>query len=219
MLIIYAFPCFFSLLVQIVHKKTAAVLCLTTVKNEDKLEFSKILEAIKVERQIACFFCAISFYVTVPLLIWLNFVTGQFQWQVWWAQEEMGRWDHGLQITGQNQSQGETAVQGSFPEDELAYDTTQRFWVLFVEQYYFPIFCFPWLDFIWAVHCNEWMIFLPSGHLQGALPSQICQLSNVPSFIWWGLQWIWVWHLPDYELVGLAHLGWFHWRYLAINPT
>ncbi|KAE9466386.1 hypothetical protein C3L33_01716, partial [Rhododendron williamsianum] len=31
----------------IVHQKTAAVLCLTTVKNEDKLEFSKILEAIK----------------------------------------------------------------------------------------------------------------------------------------------------------------------------
>ena len=33
---------------QIVHKKTPSVLCLTTVKNEDKLEFSKILEAIKV---------------------------------------------------------------------------------------------------------------------------------------------------------------------------
>jgi large subunit ribosomal protein L7Ae len=32
---------------QIVHKKTSSVLCLTTVKNEDKLEFSKILEAIK----------------------------------------------------------------------------------------------------------------------------------------------------------------------------
>ncbi|KAG8057328.1 hypothetical protein GUJ93_ZPchr0002g24073 [Zizania palustris] len=32
---------------SIVHKKTASVLCLTTVKNEDKLEFSKILEAIK----------------------------------------------------------------------------------------------------------------------------------------------------------------------------
>ncbi|KAG5526992.1 hypothetical protein RHGRI_028055 [Rhododendron griersonianum] len=31
----------------VVHQKTAAVLCLTTVKNEDKLEFSKILEAIK----------------------------------------------------------------------------------------------------------------------------------------------------------------------------
>ncbi|KAK1359359.1 hypothetical protein POM88_043833 [Heracleum sosnowskyi] len=31
----------------IVHKKTASVLCLTTVKNEDKMEFSKILEAIK----------------------------------------------------------------------------------------------------------------------------------------------------------------------------
>ncbi|KAK9152878.1 hypothetical protein Sjap_000358 [Stephania japonica] len=32
---------------SIVHQKTAAALCLTTVKNEDKLEFSKILEAIK----------------------------------------------------------------------------------------------------------------------------------------------------------------------------
>ncbi|ERN17781.1 hypothetical protein AMTR_s00047p00140240 [Amborella trichopoda] len=31
----------------IVHKKTAAVLCLTSVKNEDKLDFSKIVEAIK----------------------------------------------------------------------------------------------------------------------------------------------------------------------------
>ncbi|KAK4774435.1 hypothetical protein SAY86_009370 [Trapa natans] len=31
----------------IVHKKTSAVLCLTTVKNEDKMEFSRILEAIK----------------------------------------------------------------------------------------------------------------------------------------------------------------------------
>ncbi|KAE8725076.1 60S ribosomal protein L7a [Hibiscus syriacus] len=32
---------------SIVLKKTATVLCLTTVKNEDKMEFSKILEAIK----------------------------------------------------------------------------------------------------------------------------------------------------------------------------
>ena len=32
----------------IVHQKTASVLCLTTVKNEDKMEFSKVLEAIKV---------------------------------------------------------------------------------------------------------------------------------------------------------------------------
>ncbi|KAI5388107.1 60S ribosomal protein L7a-2 [Lathyrus oleraceus] len=31
----------------VVHKKTAAVLCLTTVKNEDKMEFSRVLEAIK----------------------------------------------------------------------------------------------------------------------------------------------------------------------------
>ncbi|GMJ13683.1 hypothetical protein like AT3G62870 [Hibiscus trionum] len=36
-----------SRLGSIVHKKTASVLCLTTVKNEDKLDFSKILEAIK----------------------------------------------------------------------------------------------------------------------------------------------------------------------------
>ncbi|KAG4185632.1 hypothetical protein ERO13_A09G244350v2 [Gossypium hirsutum] len=32
-----------SRLRSIVHKKTAAVLCLTTVKNEDKLEFSRVL--------------------------------------------------------------------------------------------------------------------------------------------------------------------------------
>ncbi|KAM7257774.1 hypothetical protein ACFE04_013515 [Oxalis oulophora] len=31
----------------IVHKKTAAALCLTTVKNEDKFDLSKILEATK----------------------------------------------------------------------------------------------------------------------------------------------------------------------------
>ncbi|XP_062171250.1 uncharacterized protein LOC133877036 [Alnus glutinosa] len=33
--------------ITVVHKKTASVLCVATVKNEDKLEFSKILEAIK----------------------------------------------------------------------------------------------------------------------------------------------------------------------------
>eukprot|EP00249_Psilotum_nudum_P008432 c21264_g1_i1 orf=1388-2176(-) len=31
----------------VVHKKTATALCLTSVKNEDKLEFSKIVEAVK----------------------------------------------------------------------------------------------------------------------------------------------------------------------------
>ncbi|KAF3782121.1 60S ribosomal protein L7a [Nymphaea thermarum] len=31
----------------VVHKKTATALCLTSVKNEDKLEFSKIIEAVK----------------------------------------------------------------------------------------------------------------------------------------------------------------------------
>ncbi|CAI0390078.1 unnamed protein product [Linum tenue] len=37
-----------SRLGAIVHQKTAAALCLTSVKNEDKMEFSKILEAVKV---------------------------------------------------------------------------------------------------------------------------------------------------------------------------
>lgn len=32
---------------SIVHKKTATALCLTSVKNEDKMEFSKIVEAVK----------------------------------------------------------------------------------------------------------------------------------------------------------------------------
>lgn len=36
-----------SRLGAIVHKKTATALCLTSVKNEDKLEFSKIVEAVK----------------------------------------------------------------------------------------------------------------------------------------------------------------------------
>ncbi|XP_073026622.1 uncharacterized protein [Primulina eburnea] len=46
----------------IVHKKTAYVLCLTSVKNEDKMEFSKILEAIKVRDlpKTCCKFSAAS---------------------------------------------------------------------------------------------------------------------------------------------------------------
>ncbi|XP_066398804.1 uncharacterized protein [Miscanthus floridulus] len=32
---------------EVVHKNTASVLCMTTVKNEDNLQFSKILQAIK----------------------------------------------------------------------------------------------------------------------------------------------------------------------------
>lgn len=36
-----------SRLGSIVYKKTASVVCLTSVRNEDKLELSKILEAIK----------------------------------------------------------------------------------------------------------------------------------------------------------------------------
>jgi len=37
-----------DIVVQIVHAKTATALCLTSVKNEDKHEFSKIVEAVKV---------------------------------------------------------------------------------------------------------------------------------------------------------------------------
>ncbi|KAK3183845.1 hypothetical protein Dsin_031131 [Dipteronia sinensis] len=36
------------LIERIVHWKTASVLCLITVKNEDKMDFSKILEVIKI---------------------------------------------------------------------------------------------------------------------------------------------------------------------------
>ena len=46
--LIWLFSWFMCPFWQIVHKKTASVLCLTTVKNEDKMEFSRILEAIKV---------------------------------------------------------------------------------------------------------------------------------------------------------------------------
>jgi hypothetical protein len=35
-------------LLQIVHSRTATALCLTSVKNEDKHDFSKIVEAVKV---------------------------------------------------------------------------------------------------------------------------------------------------------------------------
>lgn len=37
-----------SRLGQIIHSKTASALCLTSVKNEDKHDFSKIVEAVKV---------------------------------------------------------------------------------------------------------------------------------------------------------------------------
>ncbi|XP_065850906.1 large ribosomal subunit protein eL8y-like isoform X2 [Euphorbia lathyris] len=36
-----------SRLGAIVHKKTAATLCVTSVQNEDKMEFSKFLESVK----------------------------------------------------------------------------------------------------------------------------------------------------------------------------
>ena len=42
---------------QIVHKKTASALCLTTVKNEDKMEFSRVLEAIKVSLLVTSLVC------------------------------------------------------------------------------------------------------------------------------------------------------------------
>lgn len=57
---------------QIVHQKTAACLCLTTVKNEDKMEFSKILEAIKVRSLFIfnCCACAYMKFITVCIILY-----------------------------------------------------------------------------------------------------------------------------------------------------
>lgn len=51
-------------------RKQHQVLCLATVKNEDKLEFSKILEAIKVKRQKlqSCMNCIFTLWAFTPFL-------------------------------------------------------------------------------------------------------------------------------------------------------
>ncbi|XP_059298380.1 large ribosomal subunit protein eL8y-like [Lycium ferocissimum] len=49
--LIYYFKSVIEHCFQVVHKKTASALCLTTVKNEDKMKFSRILEAIKEENR------------------------------------------------------------------------------------------------------------------------------------------------------------------------
>ena len=63
-------------MLQIVHKKTASVLCLTTVKNEDKMDFSRILEAIKVST--VCIFNYIitrnRYNIFMDILVSVNFV-------------------------------------------------------------------------------------------------------------------------------------------------
>jgi hypothetical protein len=50
---------------QSVHAKTATALCLTSVKNEDKHEFSKIVEAVKV---LFWKYPAILFCICVPVI-------------------------------------------------------------------------------------------------------------------------------------------------------
>ncbi|MBA0831297.1 hypothetical protein Goarm_015771 [Gossypium armourianum] len=62
-----------SRLGSIVHKKTASVLCLTTVKNEDKLDFSKILEAIKVRIE--------PYLQYFPNSKYMNTKNNQLMWQ------------------------------------------------------------------------------------------------------------------------------------------
>ena len=44
---------------QVVHKKTATALAITGVKNEDKAEFGRIVEAVKVS-DCACLQCNLS---------------------------------------------------------------------------------------------------------------------------------------------------------------
>ena len=45
---------------QIVHSRTATALCLTSVKNEDKHDFSKIVEAVKVWLSLVHVFCCVN---------------------------------------------------------------------------------------------------------------------------------------------------------------
>lgn len=66
----------------------------------------------------------------------LTTISGKLQWQVRWEQEEMGRRDHGFQITSQNQGQGEASCQGSCSEDVLEYFNSYRTFLP-------SIFCFP----------------------------------------------------------------------------
>lgn len=92
------------LCLQIVNQKTAACLCLTTVKNEDKMEFSKILEAIKVRDMLVHFHLLLlfSFCVMKSFNDYHNWMLGQLQRQVWRVQEEVGRWNYGIEISGQD---------------------------------------------------------------------------------------------------------------------
>nr|GME08796.1 60S ribosomal protein L7a-1 [Ipomoea batatas] len=76
---------------SIVHKKTASVLCLTSVKNEDKLEFSKILEAIKA-----------------------NFNDKYDE-----NRKKLGRWYHGLEISSEDKGQRKGSCKGGCSEDVL----------------------------------------------------------------------------------------------------
>lgn len=114
-------------ILQIVHKKTASVLCLTTVKNEDKMEFSRILEAIKVVQTwdlIVHFlftYSDSSIKLTVSVRFLPSIFSGQFQWQVWGKQEEVGWWYYGFQISSKNKGQRKTHCQGSCSKNDLEF--------------------------------------------------------------------------------------------------
>jgi len=68
----------FYVLNQIVHKKTASVLCLTSVKNEDKLEFSKVLEAVKVIAICAKTTVWLPFMFTIWRLLFIQGISKVF---------------------------------------------------------------------------------------------------------------------------------------------
>lgn len=54
---------------QIVHAKTATALCLTAVKNEDKHEFSKIIEAVKVRVERMLCLAVLEVAVVVKIVV------------------------------------------------------------------------------------------------------------------------------------------------------
>ena len=60
--------------------------------------------------------------------------SGELQRQIRRVQEEVGRWNNGIEIAGQNQGQREAPRQGSRSKDELGY--------LFFKIYHKKGFCF-----------------------------------------------------------------------------
>ena len=89
------------------------------MKNEDKLEFSKVLEAIKVCLSVFCRY-SVSIFSNYLFTNRLSNLPGKLQRQIRWGQEEVGRWCHGLQVAGENQGQGKADRKGGCPASDLS---------------------------------------------------------------------------------------------------